>query len=147
MRIGEGDEIVLTIMEHHSNIVPWHYHRERRGAKLVWVPVADDGSFSLEEFEKALTPRTKMVAITHMSNVLGTVVPVKEVTRIAHERGIPVLVDGSQGAVHLNVDVQDIGCDFYVFTATRSTGPRASACFTPSVSIWRRCRRSSGAAR
>jgi len=123
MQIGEGDEIVLTIMEHHSNIVPWHYHRERRGAKLVWVPVADDGSFALEDFEKALTPRTKMVAITHMSNVLGTVVPVKEVTRIAHERGIPVLVDGSQGAVHLNVDVQDIDCDFYVFTGHKVYGP------------------------
>jgi len=122
-RIGEGDEIVLTIMEHHSNIVPWHYHRERRGAKLTWVPVGDDGSFSLEDFEQALSPRTKMVAITHMSNVLGTVVPVKEVTRIAHERGIPVLVDGSQGAVHLPVDVQDIGCDFYVFTGHKTYGP------------------------
>jgi len=123
MRIGEGDEIVLTIMEHHSNIVPWHYHRERNGAKLTWVPVADDGSFSLEDFEKALTPRTKMVAITHMSNVLGTIVPVKEVTRIAHERGIPVLVDGCQSAVHLNVDVQDIGCDFYVFGGHKVYGP------------------------
>jgi cysteine desulfurase/selenocysteine lyase len=123
MRIGEGDEIVLTIMEHHSNIVPWHYHRERNGAKLTWVPVGDDGSFSLEDFEKALSPRTKMVAITHMSNVLGTVVPVKEVTRIAHERGIPVLVDGCQGAVHLPVDVQDIGCDFYVFGGHKVYGP------------------------
>ncbi len=123
MRIGEGDEIVLTIMEHHSNIVPWHYHRERNGAKLTWVPVGDDGSFSLDAFENALTPRTKMVAITHMSNVLGTIVPVKEVTRIAHERGIPVLVDGSQGAVHLPVDVQDIGCDFYVFTGHKVYGP------------------------
>jgi cysteine desulfurase/selenocysteine lyase len=123
MRIGEGDEIVLTIMEHHSNIVPWHYHRERNGAKLTWVPVGDDGSFSLDAFEKALTPRTKMVAITHMSNVLGTIVPVKEVTRLAHERGIPVLVDGSQGAVHLPVDVQDIGCDFYVFTGHKVYGP------------------------
>lgn len=123
MQIGEGDEIVLTVMEHHSNIVPWHFHRERRGAKLNWVPVADDGSFRLEDFEKALSPRTKMVAITHMSNVLGTVVPVKEVTRIAHEHGIPVLVDGSQGAVHLPVDVQDIGCDFYVFTGHKVYGP------------------------
>ncbi len=123
MRIGEGDEIVLTIMEHHSNIVPWHFHRERRGAKLKWVPVTEDGEFRLEDFEAALSPRTKMVAITHMSNVLGTVVPVKEVVRIAHERGIPVLVDGSQGAVHLPVDVQDIGCDFYVFTGHKVYGP------------------------
>jgi len=123
MRIGAGDEIVLTIMEHHSNIVPWHYHRERNGAKLTWVPVGDDGSFSLEDFEKALSPRTKMVAITHMSNVLGTVVPVKEATRIAHERGIPVVIDGCQGAVHLPVDVQDIGCDFYVFGGHKVYGP------------------------
>jgi cysteine desulfurase/selenocysteine lyase len=123
MVIGKGDEIVLTIMEHHSNIVPWHFHRERSGAVLKWVPVGEDGSFSLEDFERALSPRTKMVAITHMSNVLGTVVPVKEVTRIAHERGIPVLVDGSQGAVHLDVDVQDIDCDFYVFTGHKVYGP------------------------
>lgn len=123
MCIGEGDEIVLSIMEHHSNIVPWHFHRERRGAKLVWVPVEDDGSFSLAAFEAALTARTKMIAITHMSNVLGTVVPIKEVCRIARARGIPVLVDGSQGAVHLDVDVQDLGCDFYVFTGHKVYGP------------------------
>lgn len=123
LHIGEGDEIVLTIMEHHSNIVPWHFHRERRGAVLKWVPVTDEGAFRLEDFELALTPRTKMVAITHMSNALGTVVPVKEVCRIAHERGIPVLIDGSQGAVHLEVDVQDIGCDFYVFTGHKTYGP------------------------
>ncbi len=123
MRIGEGDEIVLTIMEHHSNIVPWHFHRERRGAKLKWVPVTDDGEFRIGDFEAALSPRTKMVAITHMSNVLGTVVPIKEVTRIAHERGIPVLIDGSQGAVHLPVDVQDIDCDFYAFTGHKVYGP------------------------
>jgi cysteine desulfurase / selenocysteine lyase len=123
MRIGEGDEIVLTIMEHHSNIVPWHFHRERRGAKLKWVPVTAEGEFRLEDFEAALSPRTKMVAITHMSNVLGTVVPVKEVVRLAHARGIPVLIDGSQGAVHLPVDVQDIDCDFYVFTGHKVYGP------------------------
>jgi cysteine desulfurase/selenocysteine lyase len=123
MRIGEGDEIVLTIMEHHSNIVPWHFHRERRGAKLKWVPVTAEGEFRLEDFEASLSPRTKMVAITHMSNVLGTVVPVKEVTRLAHARGIPVLIDGSQGAVHLPVDVQDIDCDFYVFTGHKVYGP------------------------
>jgi cysteine desulfurase/selenocysteine lyase len=123
MAIGEGDEIVLSIMEHHSNIVPWHFHRERKGAVLRWVPVADDGSFSLEEFEKTLTRRTKIVAITQMSNVLGTVVPIKEVCRIAHAHGVPVLVDGSQGAVHLPVDVQDLGCDFYVFTGHKVYGP------------------------
>ncbi len=122
-RIGAGDEIVLSIMEHHSNIVPWHFHRERKGAVLNWVDVGDDGSFSLDAFEQALTPKTKMVAITHMSNVLGTVTPIKQVVEIAHARGIPVLVDGSQGAVHRKVDVQDLGVDFYVFTGHKLYGP------------------------
>jgi cysteine desulfurase / selenocysteine lyase len=121
--IGEGDEIVLTIMEHHSNIVPWHFIRERQGAKLVFVPVEEDGSVSAEAFERAIGPRTKLVAMTHMSNVLGTVTPVKAVVEMAHARGIPVLVDGSQGAVHLPVDVADLGCDFYVFTGHKTYGP------------------------
>src|SRR5271156_1971785 len=121
--IGEGDEIVISIMEHHSNIVPWHFLRERQGAVIKWAPVDDEGNFLIDEFEKLLTPRTKLVAITHMSNVLGTMVPVKEVVRIAHARGIPVLVDGAQGAVHLDVDVQDIDCDFYVFTGHKLYGP------------------------
>lgn len=121
--IGDGDEIVLSIMEHHSNIVPWHFIRERQGAKLVWVPVDDMGRFHIEEFEKRLTDRTRLVAITHMSNMLGTVTPVKEIARIAHARGIPVLVDGSQGAVHLPVDVADLDCDFYVFTGHKVYGP------------------------
>ncbi|MFC3164230.1 cysteine desulfurase [Ciceribacter thiooxidans] len=121
--IGEGDEIVLSILEHHSNIVPWHFLRERKGAKLVWAPVDDDGAFHIENFEKCLTERTKLVAITHMSNALGTVVPVKEVCRIAHERGIPVLVDGSQGAVHMPVDVRDIDCDWYAVTGHKLYGP------------------------
>ncbi|MEP0235242.1 cysteine desulfurase [Roseibium sp.] len=120
---GEGDEIVLSIMEHHSNIVPWHFHRERHGAKLKWVYVREDGSFDLDAFRDSLSDRTKLVAITHMSNVLGTIVPVKEVCAIAHERGIPVLVDGSQAAVHLPVDVQDLGCDYYVFTGHKVYGP------------------------
>lgn len=121
--IGEGDEIVITIMEHHSNIVPWHFIRERQGARIVWVPVDDDGVFDLEAFEKSLTDRTRLVAVTHMSNALGTVVPVKEVCRIARERGIPVLVDGSQGAVHMPVDVRDIDCDWYVMTGHKLYGP------------------------
>jgi cysteine desulfurase/selenocysteine lyase len=121
--IGEGDEIVLSIMEHHSNIVPWHYHRERKGAVLKWAPLDEDGNLDLAAFEKLLTKRTKIVAITQMSNVLGTVVPVKEVVKIAHAHGIPVLVDGSQAAVHLAVDVQDIGCDFYVVTGHKLYGP------------------------
>ncbi|MDZ5697047.1 cysteine desulfurase [Chelativorans sp. M5D2P16] len=122
-RIGEGDEIVLSVMEHHSNIVPWHFLRERQGAKLVWAPVDDEGAFHLEEFEKCLTERTKLVAITHMSNVLGTVTPIADIVRIAHARGIPVLVDGSQGAVHMPVDVQALGCDFYVCTGHKLYGP------------------------
>jgi cysteine desulfurase/selenocysteine lyase len=123
LHIGPGDEIVLTIMEHHSNIVPWHFHRERRGAVIKWVPVTDQGEFRIEDFEAAIGPRTKMVAVTHMSNVLGTAVPVKEVCKIAHARGACVLIDGSQGAVHLPVDVQDMDCDFYAFTGHKVYGP------------------------
>jgi cysteine desulfurase/selenocysteine lyase len=123
MVIGEGDEIVLSIMEHHSNIVPWHFHREKRGAKLVWAPIDEEGSFLIEEFEKLLGPRVRMVALTHMSNALGTVVPIKECIRMAHARGIPVLVDGSQASVHMEVDVQDIDADFYVFTGHKVYGP------------------------
>lgn len=121
--IGEGDEIVLSIMEHHSNIVPWHFIRERQGAKLVWVPVDDEGGFHIEDFEKSLTARTKLVAITQMSNALGTVTPIKEIVRIAHARGIPVLVDGSQSAVHMPIDVQDLGCDWFVMTGHKLYGP------------------------
>jgi cysteine desulfurase/selenocysteine lyase len=122
-RIGAGDEIVLTIMEHHSNIVPWHFHRERKGAVLKWVDVRDDGSFDIDAFEAALTDRTRIVAVTHMSNVLGTITPIKQIVEIAHARGIPVLVDGSQGAVHEKVDVQDLGVDFYVATGHKLYGP------------------------
>ena len=123
MVIGEGDEIVLSIMEHHSNIVPWHFHRERRGAVIKWAPIDDDGNFLLDEFEKLLGPRTKIVAITQMSNALGTIVPVAEVIRIAHARGIPVLVDGSQAAVHMPIDVQALDADFYAFTGHKTYGP------------------------
>jgi cysteine desulfurase/selenocysteine lyase len=122
-RIKAGDEIVLSIMEHHSNIVPWHFLRERQGAVIKWAPVDDDGNLLLDEFEKLLTPRTRMVALTHMSNMLGTVVPVKEVVARAHARGIPVLLDGAQSAVHLDVDVQDIDCDFYALTGHKLYGP------------------------
>ncbi len=121
--IAAGDEIVLSIMEHHSNIVPWHFHRERRGAILKWAPMNDTGELELDAFEKLMTERTRIVAITHMSNVLGTVNPIKDICRIAHAKGVPVLVDGSQGAVHLDVDVQDLDCDFYVFTGHKVYGP------------------------
>ncbi len=122
-RIKAGDEIVLSIMEHHSNIVPWHFLRERQGAVIKWAPIDEEGNFLIEEFEKLLGPRTKMVAITQMSNALGTVVPVKDVIRLAHERGIPVLIDGAQAAVHMDIDVRDLDCDFYVFTGHKLYAP------------------------
>lgn len=122
-RFSKDDEIVVTIMEHHSNIVPWHFIREIKGAKLVFVPVDDDGVLHLEDFEKALTDKTRLVAITHMSNTLGTVPPIKQMIAAAHNRDIPVLVDGAQGAVHLGVDVQDLDCDWYVMTGHKLYGP------------------------
>jgi len=122
-RIQAGDEIVLSIMEHHSNIVPWHFLRERQGAVIKWAPIDEYGNFLIDEFEKLLCPRTKMVAITQMSNALGTAVPIKEVVRLAHERGIPVLVDGAQGSVHLDIDVRDLDCDFYACTGHKLYGP------------------------
>ena len=121
--IGAGDEIVLSILEHHSNIVPWHFLRERKGAVLKWAPVSDTGEFLIEEFEALLTKRTKMIALTHMSNVLGTVVPIEEVVKIAKARGIPVFVDGAQAAVHMPVDVRALGCDFYAVTGHKLYGP------------------------
>ena len=123
LQIGEGDEIVVSLLEHHSNIVPWHFHRERAGAVLKWSAIRDDGSFDLEAFEQLLTPRTKIVSVTHMSNVTGTVTPMKEIVARAHARGIPVVADGSQGAVHLDVDVQDLDVDFYIFTGHKVYGP------------------------
>jgi cysteine desulfurase/selenocysteine lyase len=122
-RVGEGDEIVLTVMEHHSNIVPWHFHRERKGAVLKWVDVRDDGTLDMDALEAAIGPRTRMVAVTHMSNVLGTVNPIARIIEIAHAKGVPVLIDGSQGAVHEAVDVQALGADFYVFTGHKLYGP------------------------
>ena len=121
--IGEGDEIVLSIAEHHSNIVPWHLIRERQGAKLVWVDVEEDGSFSLDRFEAAITERTKLIAFVHMSNVTGSVAPAAEICAMARERGITTLVDGSQSAVHMPVDVQALGCDFFCFTGHKTYGP------------------------
>ncbi|MGC1346679.1 MAG: cysteine desulfurase, partial [Methyloceanibacter sp.] len=106
-----------------SNIVPWYFLKERQGAVPKWAPISDDGELLLDKLEALLTPRTKMVAITHMSNVLGTIVPIKEVVRMAHARGLPVLVDGAQGAVHLPVDVQELDCDFYAFTGHKLYGP------------------------
>jgi cysteine desulfurase / selenocysteine lyase len=123
LQIGEGDEIILSIMEHHSNIVPWHYWRERHGAVIKWAPIDEDGNFLVDEFEKLITPRTKVIALTHMSNALGTVLPVADVMRIAKAHNIPVVLDGSQAAVHMPVDVQALGCDFYCMTGHKLYGP------------------------
>ena len=122
-RIQPGDEIVLTVMEHHSNIVPWHFLRERAGAVLRWVDVRDDGSLDVEALDAAIGPKTRLVAVTHMSNVLGTVTPLKEIVARAHAKGVPVLADGCQGAVHQPVDVQALDIDFYAVTGHKLYGP------------------------
>jgi len=125
-RLQAGDEIVLSVMEHHANIVPWHFLRERQGVKLVWVETAPDGSLDPQAVLDAITPRTKLVALTHMSNVLGTVVDIRAVAEGAHARGVPVMVDGSQAAVHMPVDVQALGVDFYAITGHKLYGPSGS---------------------
>ena len=125
-RFEPGDEIVLSIMEHHANIVPWHFLRERQGAVLRWVECAPDGTLDPQAVLDAIGPRTKLVAITHMSNVLGTVVDVAAICAGAREKGVAVLVDGSQAAVHMPVDMQAIGCDFYAVTGHKLYGPSAS---------------------
>ncbi len=121
-----GDEIVLSVMEHHANIVPWHFLRERQGVVLKWVDVDATGHLDPQAVIDAIGPKTKLVAVTHCSNVLGTVVDVKAITEGAHAKGVPVLVDGSQGAVHMPVDVRDIGCDFYAITGHKLYGPSGS---------------------
>ncbi|RZW12401.1 MAG: cysteine desulfurase [Rhodobacteraceae bacterium] len=125
-RMAAGDEIVLSVMEHHANIVPWHFLRERQGVVLKWVDVDETGALPVEKVVDAIGPKTKLVAVTHLSNVLGTRVDVKAICEAAHARGVPVLVDGSQGAVHMPVDVQDIGCDFYAITGHKLYGPSGS---------------------
>jgi cysteine desulfurase/selenocysteine lyase len=121
--IGAGDEIVITAIEHHSNIVPWQMLCEERGAKLRVVPVNEAGELQMDEYEKLLGERTKLVAAIHVSNALGTINPVKEMTRIAHDHGIPILIDGAQAAPHIAVDVQDLDCDFYIFSGHKVFGP------------------------
>lgn len=125
-RLGPGDEIILSIMEHHANIVPWHFLRERQGVVLKWVGVDANGDLDPEAVLAAITPRTKLIALTHMSNVLGTVVDVAAVCAGARARGVPVLLDGSQASVHMAVDVQAIGCDFYAITGHKLYGPSGS---------------------
>ncbi len=125
-RMKAGDEIVLSIMEHHANIVPWHFLRERQGVVIKWVDVDANGDLDPQRFIDAIGPKTKLVALTHMSNVLGTVVDIKTITSAAHAQGVPVLVDGSQSAVHMPVDLQDLGCDFYAITGHKLYGPSGS---------------------
>ncbi|MEY8841555.1 cysteine desulfurase, partial [Cribrihabitans sp. XS_ASV171] len=125
-RMEAGDEIVLSVMEHHANIVPWHFLRERQGVVLKWVDVDSTGALDPQAVTDAIGPRTKLVAITHCSNVLGTIVDVKSICEGARAKGVPVLVDGSQGAVHSPVDVSDIGCDFYAITGHKLYGPSGS---------------------
>ncbi len=125
-RMEAGDEIVLSVMEHHANIVPWHFLRERQGVVLKWVDVDATGALPVEKVLEAIGPKTKLVAITHLSNVLGTKVDVKAICDGARTAGVPVLVDGSQGAVHAPVDVQNIGCDFYAITGHKLYGPSGS---------------------
>jgi cysteine desulfurase/selenocysteine lyase len=122
-RIEPGDEIILSIMEHHSNIVPWHFLRERQGAVLKWVDVDVNGDLDPQAVIDAITPRTKLIAVTHMSNVLGTVVDVKTICHEARAHGIATVIDGSQAAVHMPVNVAEIGCDFYVVTSHKLYGP------------------------
>ena len=121
--IGAGDEIILTTLEHHSNIVPWQMLAEEKGAKLRVVPIDDRGELLLDEYRKLFNPRTKFVGVTHVSNALGTITPLREIIAIAHEHGVPVLVDGAQAAPHMKVDVQDLDCDFYAFSGHKLCGP------------------------
>jgi len=123
LSLGEGDEVLLTEMEHHANIVPWHFLRERKGVVLKFVPVSDQGVLDLEAFQRLLGPRTRVVALTHISNVLGTVNPIASLTAMAQAAGAKVLIDGCQGVVHTPLDVKAIGCDFYVFSGHKLYGP------------------------
>ena len=124
--LSEGDEIVLSVLEHHANIVPWHFLREKKGIVLKWVEPRSDGSLPPEDVLAAISPNTKLIAITHMSNVLGSIVDVKKICKSEFTNDIPVLIDGSQAAVHMKIDVQDIGCDFYAVTGHKLYGPSGS---------------------
>ena len=121
--INEGDEILLTELEHHSNYIPWHYLRNLRGAKIEFAEVNHDGEVSVESIEKKITPKTKIISVTHLSNVTGAILPIKEITELAHSKGIPVLIDGCQGAPHLKLDMQDLDCDFYTISCHKMYGP------------------------
>jgi len=134
-----GDEVLITHMEHHSNIVPWQMLAEGIGIKLKVAPINDQGELIMEEFEKLLTAKVKFVSVVHISNALGTINPVKEIVRLAHAKGIPVMIDGAQAVAHTSVNVQDLDCDFYAFSGHKLLGPQGSGCFTEKKDSWRRC--------
>ncbi len=121
--LKEGDEVLLTELEHHSNYVPWHYLRKSKGVNIEFADVNDDGEVTLESIEKKITSKTKMIAVTHLSNVTGAILPIKEITQLAHSKNIPVLVDGCQGGPHLKLDMQDLDCDFYAISCHKMYGP------------------------
>ena len=121
--IEKGDEILITELEHHSNYVPWHYLRKIKGAIIKFAPINDDGDIILEKFKELITSKTKIIAVTHLSNVTGTIVPLKDIIEIAHKKNIPVLVDGCQSAPHIKIDVQDLDCDFYAISCHKAYGP------------------------
>ena len=121
--LKEGDEILLTELEHHSNYVPWHYLRKIKGIKIKFAEINADGEITIESIEKNITLKTKMIAITHVSNVTGAILPIKEITKLAHKKNIPILIDGCQGAPHLKLDMQDIDCDFYAISCHKMYGP------------------------
>jgi len=121
--LKKGDEILLTELEHHSNYVPWHYLRSLKGVKIEFAEVNEDGEVSVESIAKKITSNTKIIAVTHLSNVTGAILPIKEITELAHSKGIPVLIDGCQGAPHLKLDMQDLDCDFYTISCHKMYGP------------------------
>ena len=121
--LKEGDEVLITELEHHSNYVPWHYLRKSKGIKIEFAEVNEDGEVTLESIEKKISPNTKIIAITHLSNVTGAILPIKEITQLAHSKNIPVLVDGCQGAPHLKLDMQELDCDFYAISCHKMYGP------------------------
>ncbi len=121
--LKEGDEVLITELEHHSNYVPWHYLRKSKGIKIEFAEINNNGEITLENLEKKITSKTKIIAVTHISNVTGAILPVKEITELAHSKNIPVLVDGCQGAPHLKLDMQDLDCDFYAISCHKMYGP------------------------
>jgi cysteine desulfurase/selenocysteine lyase len=141
VHVGEGDEILVTGMEHHSNIVPWQLLCQEKGARLRVAPLDERGDVILEEYEKLLSPRTRLVAAVHVSNALGTVNPVETFIALARERNIPVLLDGAQALPHMPVDVGSLGCDFYAFSGHKSLRPWGSASSGRARHTWRPCRR------